>query len=149
MKMKNLCKEKYCQEHAYLGGLCERHYEEDKTETKARNDAIRTLHQGLIDDRPVQSEAFREELMRLRDWWSRACRAINDSRTDPLLHDEADAAISWCITLTKEIIIAERAFRTNSSHDYQNLEDVRHWVWQRFDNLSKGLMSNGIKRSTR
>jgi hypothetical protein len=64
-----------------------------------------------------------------------------------VLSDEAGYAIEWSIALAKEIVDAEIAFRNGAVPSY-SLESTREWVWDRFRNLEKGLMSNGIKRPT-
>jgi hypothetical protein len=69
------------------------------------------------------------------------------SRKDEVLSDEAEYAIEWCIALAKEIVDAEIAFRKGTPSSY-SLESTREWVWERFHNLEKGIMSNGIKRPT-
>jgi hypothetical protein len=62
------------------------------------------------------------------------------------LKDETKYAIDWCIALAQELVDAERASRTSAPFDPTKLEYTRQWVWERFGNLERGLMSNGVKR---
>lgn len=83
--------------------------------------------------------------MAIRKWWFKACDAINYGRSDPILRDEAEYAAQWCISLAREIVIAERAYKAGEAPSHM-LEHTLEWVGERFGNLEKGLMSNGVAR---
>lgn len=94
----------------------------------------------------LENEELRDELLRLITWWHRACNAVNYGRKDPVLRNEAEYAVEWCIALAQEISDAELAFRNGESPS-PALAVTRVWVWDRFRNLEEGLVSNGIKSS--
>ncbi len=139
------CRKLRCYETAYLWGLCKEHYKEEEENERRRNDALETLRHATIEGRLPDHPELRDELLRLRKWWFRACDALNYQRTDDLLFEEAEYAMEWCINLTKEIITAELAFRKNQPMPF-SLNIAREEVWSRFSNIEKGLMSNGVKR---
>lgn len=145
-KVTRRCRAAGCDELPYLGGLCERHHKEDKATARRRNDAIQLLHLSIIDSEPLRNSELREELTKLQSWWSRACLALQSQRPDPVLQDEADYVIEWCISLAQEIVDAERSARTGNLATAPNLEITRQWVWKRLANLERGLMSNGVCR---
>ncbi len=129
-----------------MGGLCEKHHTDQSGRAQRRDAAIHTLHTGAVDDRLPDDQALREELIKLREWWYRACRAVqtrHDTKFMPL--DEAEYAIEWCIALAQEIINAELALRTGKTVS-DSLATTRYWVWDRFKNLEGGLRSNGLSR---
>lgn len=140
------CSKKGCSKPLYLGGLCKCHYDEGARREQRRDAAVRTLHSGTVDGRVLNNEELRAELLRLLTWWHRACDAVNYGRKDPVLRDEAEYAVEWCIALAQEISDAELAFR-NGENPTPALAATRVWVWDRFRNLEAGLMSNGIERS--
>jgi hypothetical protein len=126
-------------------GFCQKHYDEHSADERLRDDAVRLLHSSLLDDRQLVSSVLRNELSVVQKWWVLACDATNRHRTDTILKDEAPYALDWCISLAKEIIIADRNTRKGERVG-NSLEYTRSWVLDRFSNLESGLMSNGIKR---
>jgi hypothetical protein len=92
-RKKRECRLMYCHEEPYLGGLCIRHHEEDHRKSMLRNAALDALHTGLIDGQLSEDLELREELVRIRRWWSKACDAVNYQRQDPVLLDEAPYAV--------------------------------------------------------
>jgi hypothetical protein len=139
------CRSLGCHERPHLGGLCIEHHEEDRKKRMLEDAAVDALHRGIVDDQILESPDLREELGRIRKWWSRACDAVNYGRQDPVLLDEARWAVHWCMRLSEQIVEAERAFRRGANPD-ASLEFTREWVWDRFRNLEAGLRSNGVKR---
>ena len=141
------CANQGCSKIPYLGGLCKEHYEEKAEKERRRDGAVNALHTATIADRLPENLELRDELFRLRNWWDRACNAVNYNRRDEVLGDEAEYAIEWCIALAQEIVDAEIAFRAGNRPS-SSLGATREWVWDRFRNLESGLMSNGVKRKT-
>lgn len=135
-----------CSVAPFSGGLCERHYREDEERSAKRRAAIDALHTGCIDGQMLENPELRDEFQRLRVWWQRACDvSISQRGMKEMPLDEAEAAGEWCIALAAEIVCAELAKR--SGHRLSGrLEATRPWVWERFENLEKGLMSNGLPR---
>jgi hypothetical protein len=138
------CAKYRCTEEPCLGGLCKKHYEESIKKEIRRNAALSALHKAEIEGRLPDNPALREELFLIRKWWFRACDSLNYGRKDEILLDEAEYAIEWCIALAQEIVDAEIASR-NKQPIPDSLEYTKDWVWERFSNLEKGLMSNGIE----
>jgi hypothetical protein len=62
------------------------------------------------------------------------------------LQEEAEFAMEWCITFAQEIVDAERAARKGNPAPSLHMESTRQWVRERFRNLERGLMSNGVPR---
>lgn len=144
-KKNKKCIELRCDEVPYLGGLCKKHYEKKLAEENLRDSALEALHKGTIDGVLPEGRELCDELIRLREWWFKACYAVNYEIEDEILLDEAQYAIEWCISLAKEIVTAEIAFRNGQAFP-ASLECTREWVWDRFHNLEMGLKSNGVER---
>lgn len=147
MRKARHCKASGCKESLYLGGFCKRHHAEDVAKAKRRSDALELLHTSVLDNGSLHMPALRDELYRLQRWWGRVCSALQLQRADPVLQDEADYALEWCIALAQEIADADRSLRHGGAAWTPNLEPTRQWVWERFANLERGLMSNGVKRN--
>ena len=141
------CSKYGCKEPPYLGGLCKAHNEENRHKEVRRDAAIHALHFGSIDGSYPKNAELHEELEKIRKWWHRACDAVNYGRVDDVLLDEAEYALKWCISLAQEIVDAEIAYRTDASVS-ESFAYTKQWVWERFQNLEAGLMSNGIERKT-
>ena len=146
-KTPRYCKAPGCNKPLYLGGLCKRHDAEDAAKARRRSDALALLHTSSLDNEPLHMPELREELYRLQKWWWRVCSSLQLQQVDPVLQDEAEYALEWCIALAQEIADADRSLHNEGAAKTPNLEQTRHWVWERFANLEKGLMSNGVKRS--
>ena len=142
------CLERGCDRPPHLGGRCREHAEEEQAKQQRRDAAIECLHRGTVDGSVPANAEVREELDRLRTWWHAACTAVNTSRMHPVLQDEAEDSLSWCISLAELLGDIERSSRSgsNSKAPYE-LEYTREWVWERFGNLERGLMSNGVARN--
>lgn len=137
-----------CEEPPYLGGLCREHHAEYTEKQQKREAACKALHFCLVGGRLPDDPTLRDELLKLRKWWDRACSSVNGQIQDKVLLDEAKYAVEWCIALAQEIVQAEEAMRDGRPVSY-SLQATREWVWDRFSNLEAGLMSNGIKRPDR
>ena len=144
-KKKKTCSKFRCDNPVYMFGLCKDHHEKAEEDKHRLETAIQALFFSVIDGSLPKNLELREELFRIQKWWHRACDAVNFDRKDEVLLDDAQYAVEWCIALAKEIVDAEIAFRNGTPPSY-SLEDTRTWVWERFHNLEKGLMSNGLKR---
>lgn len=149
MKRKKYCSVYRCTEPLYLGGLCELHEEKARVKALRYDDALEALHYGVIDGALPTDAAIREEFNRLVHWWRAACDSLNYRIPHAVLKDEAEPAIFWCIALAQELIDAERAIRAGKPFDKTLLNGTRQWVWERFDSLERGLMSNGVARAER
>lgn len=136
-----------CTEPPHSGGLCREHNDERIHKNRRRDAALNALHTGAVEGRLPDDPELREELQRLRTWWERACFSINHQRENEILKDEAPYAIEWCISLAVEIVAAETAIRQGNNIPH-TLQATRGWVWERFSNLEKGLMSNGVERTS-
>lgn len=146
MKRKRLCTVYRCAEPPYLGGLCSLHAEEARINALRREGALEALHFGVIDGTSPSDSMVREELYRLSIWWRAACDSLNYRAPHAVLKDEAEAAASWCIALAQELVEAEKASRVGKVFDQTLLNYTRQSVWERFSNLERGLMSNGVER---
>ena len=149
MKRKRHCSVYRCEEPPYLGGLCQAHAEEARVKAQRRDDALEVLHYGVIDGALPSDIEIREELVRLGRWWRAACDSLNYRIPYAILKGEAEPATSWCIALAQELIDAERAICAGKSFDKTMLNGTRQWVWERFGNLERRLMSNGVARPER
>ena len=148
MKKKRVCRVSGCNDVPYLGGLCKKHHDEYIRRTQRRDAAIHALHTGAVGERLPDDTSLREELLRLRQWWARACNAVQRQRDEEFMPlDEAEYALEWCITLAQEIIDAELLFRAGKNSTYDSLLANRSWVWERFNFLESGLRSNGLPRN--
>ncbi|MFH2125986.1 MAG: hypothetical protein ABIK12_05685 [Pseudomonadota bacterium] len=145
MRGEKKCIKHHCYEKPYCGGFCRKHYEGHLIEENLYNGALEALHEGTIEGHYPKNAELQDELIRIQEWWFRACRSENYNMVDDILQDEAKYAVEWCISLAKEIVRAEIAFRNGQAFPL-SLERTREWVWDRFHNLEIGLMSNGVER---
>jgi len=122
------------------------HAREAEVNAQREEDALELLHRCVIDGSVPSDPMIRDEFERLAPWWRRACDSVNNVLPDVILQDEARAAVHWCINLAKELVDAERAIRSGKTFDRTLLNHTRQLVWERFGNLERGLMSNGIER---
>jgi hypothetical protein len=143
------CAKLHCYDAPFMGGLCARHYEEAETRTRRRDEAVEVLLQGSIDGQVLAPGALRDEFYRVRDWWFRVCDAMRADREDPILKDETQFGMNWCIAITQELVDAERDARAGKGGDTDWRQYIRRETWLRFENLEKGLMSNGVARPDR
>jgi len=110
---------------------------------------VQLLHKSILDDQVLQNPDLRAELSRLQSYWRTACDVMIYKADIPNMPaEEAEYASDWCIRLAEEIVDAERAFRSGRRPS-GGLDSCRHWVWERFENLDRGLMSNGIPRPSK
>ena len=141
-----MCSMLNCNRDALLGGLCKDHHDESEQRRLRREAALRALHAGVVDGKQIEDATLRDEFFRIRVWWFDVCRSIQNSRdVGHIPLDEAPYAVEWCISLVQEIIDADGAIRIGKRVS-DKLEGTRFWVWGRFENLQKGLHSNGTPR---
>lgn len=148
MRKKSICRELGCNEPPFSGGLCHEHDEADRVKRERRSCAVDLLHQGLVDDAIASSPDLASDIIRIRRWWHEACMSVNYNQPHPVLRSEARHALDWCIALAAELVEAERAYRAGQPPS-SSLGGTRHWVWDRFDFLEKGFMSNGVAPPSR
>lgn len=145
------CYHRDCDEPPYLGGLCNEHHEEKCAEGELRSAAVDCLHRSTVDETLPTNVVVREELLRIQHWWREVCNTLNYGGKHPILRDEVEYAKEWCIRLAEQLVLFERAIRGGKALGELPfmLEHTRQWVWERFENLEKGLMSNGVRRPER
>jgi hypothetical protein len=125
--------------------LCKKHLDEHYEKEKRRDEAVRFLHTGMLDDQTIQNAELKDEVRRLKVWWSRACDAIICQVENTILKDEAEYAITWCVNLAIVIIKEEKAYR-GGDQSPPPWNPLREQLWERFKNLEAGLRSNGVPR---
>jgi len=146
-KKKKICSVSGCCDDPYLGGRCKKHHIEHSHRAECREKAVHALHTGLVDKCLPGDPDLRNELLRLRKWWDRACHSVQTQHdVDFMPFEEAEYALEWCISLAQEIIEAELGLRTGKTAS-DSLAATRYWVWDRFKNLENGLHSNGLPRN--
>lgn len=145
-KRRNECTKLYCREMPFLGGLCKEHHEEAEAKRRRYNDALAALNSGRIDNELPPAGPLRDEFWRLRDWWFDVCAAVNSGREHSVLRDEAEYAVSWCIGLAEYIVDEARDVRAGRQNSAEAQQYLRRHLWERFENLSRGLRSNGLAR---
>ncbi len=143
------CRRLHCGAPVVQFGLCERHHHEAEAESRRHDEAVTALHSGMIDGEYLSAGTLRDEFWRARDWWFQVCEAVNSEREHQLLHDETQYAVSWCIAIAAHIIDEARDMRAGKPGGTDAHNYLRRPYWERFENLSRGLMSNGIERPTR
>lgn len=135
-----------CGEPPFLGGYCRLHHEERAQAEREQNEARTLIRESTVDGAPVTDAALKEELSRLQSWWYEAVDALRFNSEKRVPKDEAEFALSWCLSLAKEMVKTERLRRQGDLADPYSLFAARHWVWDRFKNLEAGLRSNGLPR---
>lgn len=143
-KRRKECAKYRCRETAVIGGLCQPHFDE-REKRRVRDDAAtQALNTGCIDGRYLPEGELRDEFWRVRDWWHEVCSAMMADREHPVLRDETEYAMYWCIELAALIIDEQR--QVGGEANVRTLQYWRNELWQRFANLERGLMSNGVPR---
>jgi len=104
------------------------------------------LHDGVIDGEYFRPGPLREEFRRIQKWWHEVCAAENAEREHPVLKDETRCGTDWCIAIAQELIDSERDARAGEPGDTETRKCRRAVTWERFENLERGLMSNGVAR---
>jgi hypothetical protein len=99
-----------------------------------------------VDGRAIAPGPLHDEFRRLERWWSEICNAVNISRQHRILLDETDAGISWCISMAGYIVDGEKDLRLGRTDNLAVYKYHRQQLWERFENLERGLMSNGVAR---
>jgi hypothetical protein len=145
-KRKNECSRFQCSEMPVVGGLCQRHHDENVKEQGRTKNGLELLNGSLVDGRLVTAGPMREEVRRIQHWWGEVCAAETSNREHPVLKDETRFGTDWCIDIAAFIVDEERALRTGNPGDISSYKYRRDLVWERFANLENGLMSNGVAR---
>lgn len=147
MPRKKTCSCYGCDNPPALGGLCEQHSKEVNKKNRRYMEATSFLHTGVIDGEYITEGPLRSEYHRLQVWWIDICNAQKFGNEHPVLKDETRWGTDWCINIAQQIIEGERdkrAGREPLEHDVR--EYLKQETWKRFENLQKGLMSNGVER---
>lgn len=142
------CKHPQCEEIAEVDGFCSEHLTEFNQKRKNRDEVVQVLHSSVLKGKLFQKPELKEEFKKIQKWWHRACDSVNHRREDPILKDETQHALEWCIALALELVQEEKAFRDGDALNTAS-NFTRDWVWLRFKNIESGLMSNGVERSNK
>ena len=146
-KRRKDCARLHCYEPPFLAGLCKRHHEEDEKKLIRYDAGLKALNTGRVDDEPIRPGPLCDEFHRLLDWWHQVCNEVNyPSGRHPILRNEAVCARDWCISLAECIVDDERELRAGKHVDDPSHHYIRKPLWERFENLKRGLMSNGVPR---
>jgi hypothetical protein len=146
MAKRKVCGKLHCGEPLHAGGLCKKHFDEGNERHRRYMDAADVLHTGSIDGEYIREGPLRDELQRARKWRRESCDAEIAGREHPVLKDETEYGKHWCIAIAREIIDAERDLRAGKPGDTEYRKYKRDETWKRFENLERGLMSNGVER---
>lgn len=133
----------------FRGGLCIEHFEKEQQSEMQRADALELLHRSNLDGSFLTKAELHSDFERVQKWWGEVCSYMNSQRNHPVLKDEIEFAKEWCISIAKSIIEEESAFRNAAHYDEKTNRLLRQQIWSRFENLEKGLMSNGVARPSR
>ena len=137
------CRHPRCTAEAHAQGFCKVHQQERQAHANDPAEAFALLERGTtLDNQPLQSSRLRTELVRLQNWWDRACEAAKfgrDFQTMPV--EESRAAVDWCLHLTQQMLMADRG-----QVPARVLDRTRAEVWGRLNNLERGLKSDGRAR---
>jgi hypothetical protein len=107
-----------CPNEPYLGGRCKEHYEEDQQKRESRESALHLLHLGMVDDQILTNNELKKKFQRISPWWKEVCFVINNHMaTDKLSIVDANGLNELCISAAREIVEAERSFRTGDQID--------------------------------
>ena len=142
------CYKSGCSDRPYVGGLCQKHQEEDLRRSQRRDTAVKLLQTCTIDGiARLENKEFHDELLRLRIWWhlARDVSTIRNFRSNKMPSGQAMYASEWCISLAQELINADCALREGKCVS-SKLDGTRGWVWGRFKKLEAGPQGNGFPR---
>jgi len=145
-KRRVVCGKYPCNDNPVSLSLCETHAPERELKDQRHFGAVEVLHGAPIDGLPVSRPALWDELLRVRDWWGEVCRAVNSGREYPLLRDATENRTYWRVAIAQEIIEFERDARLGGEGDTRLRQFIRQEAGDRFANLERGLMSNGVAR---
>lgn len=129
-----------------MDGLCREHHEMADRKHRRFMETDQVLHTGVIDGEDIRQGPLRDELQRVREWWGDICAAERTRREHPILREETQFGMDWCIAIAQEIVDAERDLRAGKPGDTEIRKYRRDQTWERFENLAKGLKSNGVAR---
>jgi len=146
MAKRKACGKFQCEKPLYKGGLCQKHFEEADHRHHRFMEAADVLRNGVIDGECIRLGPLLEEFQRVQKWWTQVCAAEIAGREHPVLKDETPFGTDWCIAIAQEIIDAERDLRAAKPSDTEIRKYRREETWKRFENLERGLMSNGVAR---
>ncbi|MCZ7620158.1 MAG: hypothetical protein M5U32_18310 [Myxococcota bacterium] len=138
-----------CEKPAEAGGLCGEHLEEDRIQQARRERALQALHRWPEVENPCpEAKEFLSEFRELQKRWHLVCDVQIEQRSREYLPlEEARYASDWCISLGADLLEAIDAVQSGKRPS-SGLEYTRGWVNERFANLERGLMSNGVPRPT-
>ena len=135
-----------CYEPQYLEGLCRQHYSENQEDISLRTAGRDLIGSRLVDGLPIDNLEIMAEFNELSKRFTIVCSVVNFQHgRDTLPLDEAPAAIDWCILWATELVERVRKQRQGCSFEYESYP-MRDHARERFANLDKGLMSNGLPR---
>ena len=107
------------------------------------DDAVHALNFLKVDGSIITNLAILDDMDKLRKWWNLACDSVTRDKPHRMLGVEDEYVLDYCINLTKELIDAERAYRSNQAFEETTLKAIRQMTWEKFVNLENGLASNG------
>ena len=130
MSRRKECKNKYCEEFPYAGEYCETHNKEVIEKRKRKENANNLLSTGLVDGTQITNPALIKEYYELSKYFSDASFAFQSGKSYGFIAlEDADAALSWCKSLSEIIYYNELSHR---GHDDQNHTDhLRDNFWGR------------------
>lgn len=142
----HICNKLGCKNEAYLGGLCKKHYEEKQEQEKLVEEASALILKRCLDRKMLTQSTLKHDLEIIADYWRKAARSFQSNCEDDFFRGEEEYALAWCENWAKTIIQFERRYRETGlicQEEYR--AEIEHYA-ERFDNLEKGLTSNGLKR---
>lgn len=146
MVRKKVCRKFGCGDQSLPNGLCAKHDEESQRRHQRSMDTADSLHRSVIDGVYIGSGLLGDEFRRVQDWWNAICSAERAGREHPVLKDETRFGVDWCTAIAVELIDAIRDERMGKEGDNEIRRATRQWTWDRFENLERAFMSNGVLR---
>jgi hypothetical protein len=145
-KRKKVCVRFRCNDQPFMAGLCKQHYNESIQKEARRQAGLEALNRTVVDGQIITAGPLREGLYRIQKWWSEVCSADTSGHEHPVLKDDTSCAVDWCIGIAEYIVNEERHLRAGGKGDMSSYKYQRDRLWERFSNLERGLMSNGLVR---
>jgi hypothetical protein len=128
-----------CLNEPHLGGRCKEHYEEYRQQKELRDSALHLLGFGMVDDQILTNDELKNKFQRVSLWWQRVCFVeIGNKSTHQLSIADAKDLHPLCISAAKEIVEAERSFRTGEQIDDLPFSCLG-WLLERIDELENKI----------
>jgi hypothetical protein len=135
MKKKLSCLHNTCKHLPVTNGYCHGHAEEKRLMEERRSAAIDFLHHGTVNGLAMSDRTLHPEARRVREWWDRALQNVNFNLRDPAIQNKESLIFNWCITIAKDLVAQELAYREKPASVTTISHQPRQQAWDQINVL--------------